>query len=165
MLHRFLPTLAAVSIAIFIMWRCYEIGYDAGYGDVSQEHYVNYKYQMQLAQERAKRLNERLVSLDAQSTKENQELRDRIDELQTLAQGYVAGDRCLDGYWLQLHNAAAALSEGTHTPPARLDDGAAGGIDPRDALDVVTQNYGDCAVYIKQIEGLQNYIQAIILSD
>lgn len=167
MIAKFAPIAGLLSLGLIGLWQIYEVGYDVGYSDLSKEHYENYQDQLEIAYERVETLQESLVALDQKATKEKLVLMADIDILEEKARDYeskqtVDDDACLNGEWLRVHNAAADLSKSTDTRPARLDDAPTRGVDKSEALAVIVKNYGQCALYIKQIEGLQAYIKEIL---
>ena len=164
MIAKVAPILGLVALGSIALWQVYEVGYDVGYATLSQEHYLNYQEQLEIASNRVELLSDRLVALDQKATREKLVLMDAIEALEERARNYEShvNDACLDGEWLRVHNAAADLSKGANPPATSVDDANARGVAKGEALTVIVENYGQCALYIKQIEGLQSYIREIL---
>ncbi len=58
---------------------------------------------------------------------------------------------------MQLHEVAATGRVPDDTETAKFSH------DSTAAIEIITENYGQCRAYIDQIEGLQNYIKSVII--
>lgn len=159
---RSLSTFVSVILVVFLLWRSYEMGFEAGYNTVFEDSLTSYQQQIDVANEQALRMTNAMIELDAATTKENMDLRHEIYALKELSRTYVPSDMCLDTDWLYIHDAAARLPKSENAAAASVDDGTTAGPKADQALKVVVDNYGECALYIKQIESLQGYIRAVL---
>lgn len=167
MFAKFIPLFGGMAALLFVIWRSYEVGYNVGYSDLSQENFANYRYQIEQATERANDLKERLDRIDALSSSETAKLRKQIDELNKAANNYntkpINDDAaCFDNEWVLIHNGAVNLSGQHYSKPTSVDDDSTGAVTTSDAIKTITDNYATCAIYIKQLEALQKYTIEIL---
>lgn len=157
-------TFICVTLVVFLLWRSYEMGFDAGYNTVFEDSLISYQKQIDNANQKALHMTNALIDLDVEMTKKNMDLRHEIFELKALSHNYVPSNQCLDANWLHIHDTAARLPEGEDAATASVDDGKTAGPKADQALKVVVDNYSECALYINQITSLQGYIRAVLHS-
>lgn len=142
----------------------YTKGYDAGFNQATKEALVTHTEELELMFIESEDLEKKFNKIDMFYTSQQVELRKEISRLkkEVILYEQKNRNRCLvlDHDWVLMHDEAARLSGKTNKPAASLDDDTARAINDNNKLSVIVNNYSSCALYIKQLKALQEYIKA-----
>lgn len=151
----------------------FEIGVSYGVSKNTNELNEIHKNQMATIRQEKQKIQSQLDQVDERYTRDMLAMQTKIDEAKKQAAKYEppAKNNCdcssLDNEWVRVHNAAANVSSVRGATATGVDDGQAEaikndrGASRKQALEVVTDNYATCAVYINQLNALQEYVSSL----
>lgn len=153
----------------------YKQGHIDGYQKSELEHKRVEILMSQKSDQKISDLRNRLEILDSEKAIAQKIISDLQQEVITAASNYEPQKKIngscdckrLDAKWVRIHDAAANVQAVRNSSATSLVDGKAGAIShdrgttKKRALEVVTKNYTNCALYLEQIKGLQEYISEI----
>lgn len=161
-----LVVIASVGLA-------FNIGVDYGVSKNVSEITQKHNEQMSEIRQQKEKIQAQLNQVDERYTRDMLAMQQKIDEAKKQAAQYEPPQKTscncdgIDSEWVRIHNTAANVSSVRGTKATGVDDGEAKatqdntGASKKQALEVVTDNYATCAVYINQLEALQEYVSSL----
>lgn len=167
------PVIIMALVALSI-WQAFEFGFDAGQAKAENAALSAAKNEYDRVLQEKKKLDDQLSDIDARYAAEMKVMQGKIDDAKKQAAQYKPQQDTdcdcsrLDNDWVRIHDAAASVSGAGYTDPARVDDGKAGAVEnhsgtasKQQAIETITDNYAACAVYINQVNGLQDFVRTL----
>lgn len=163
--------MAIVALAI---WLAFDYGYDSGMANgLNQANQANQEMLNKLEADK-KALSKKLAYIDKKYVNDMVTMQKRVDDAKKQANQYEPpkAPDCdcsnLDPEWVRIHDAAASVSGVRRSEPTSVDDDQAkpigndkAGATKKRAIEVITDNYAECSVYVKQLDGLQSWIDTL----
>lgn len=163
-----------IALVAAAIWLAFDYGYDSGMANgLNQVNQANQELINQLKKEK-KTITDKLAALDEKYTADMGTMQEKIDDAKKQAAQYeppkIPDSTCdnLDDGWVRIHDAAASVSGVRNTKSTSLDDGKTGtdgnhqaGYSKKRAIEVITDNYSACAIYINRLEALQGFVKTL----
>lgn len=163
--------MAIVALAI---WLAFDYGYDSGMANgLNQVNQANQDLLNKMEKEKQALAND-LSQLDQKYTSDMVTMREKIDDAKKQATKYTPPQKnecdCsdLDNEWVRVHDTAASVSGIRGASATSVDDGQTEAVkndrpdhSKKRAIEVITDNYAECSIYINQLEALQGFVKTL----
>lgn len=179
------PVIIAAFV-VLVAWQTYEYGYNAGLSHgLNEANQASLELVGKLKSEKLNIIKE-LANVDQKYTDDLLTMQERINNAKREANEYKhithVGDAAdcpnVSDEWVLVHDTAADLSSLSSLSGIRdaettgVDDGKAKTVEnyqrqytKKQAIQVITDNYAQCAEYINQLRALQDYVTTLIKSE
>lgn len=166
-------------LVILSVWGAFEYGFSSGKTNGLNAAALANQAMLDQIEAEKKAIQDKLNQVDEKYTSDMVTMQGRIDDAKRQAAQYqeqaqhdeskVSCDtRHLDRDWVRIHDTAARLSGVRDAEAASVDDGKTAtaqndstNYTKKHAIEVITDNYSACSVYINQLNALQDYITTL----